>query len=97
MSVEGRDCRIYVMTRPHVYDFLKAVSELYEVVIFTASMSKVYGQSTASTLIRFWTNSTAEAKSQDVSTANTALFITEAMSKTSLASIVTSKTSSSST
>ena len=41
MNIEGKDCRIYVLTRPYVYDFLKVVSEFYEVVIFTASVSKV--------------------------------------------------------
>ena len=37
--------QVYVLKRPHVDAFMKRVGELYEVVIFTASLSKV-GSST---------------------------------------------------
>lgn len=33
--------KIYVTKRPHVDEFLRRVGELYECVLFTASLSKV--------------------------------------------------------
>jgi TFIIF-interacting CTD phosphatase-like protein len=33
--------QVYVAKRPHVDEFLKKMGEVYEVVVFTASLSKV--------------------------------------------------------
>ena len=41
IEIEGQTHQVYVLKRPHVDTFLKRVGELYEVVIFTASLSKV--------------------------------------------------------
>lgn len=41
VEIEGQNHNIYVIKRPHVDEFMKRVGELYEVVIFTASVSKV--------------------------------------------------------
>jgi RNA polymerase II subunit A small phosphatase-like protein len=41
IEIEGRRCEIFVMKRPGVDDFLSRMSQQYEVVIFTASLSKV--------------------------------------------------------
>lgn len=42
MEIEGQYHNVYVIKRPGVDAFLKRVGELYEVVVFTASVSK-YG------------------------------------------------------
>ncbi|KAF2763590.1 NIF-domain-containing protein [Teratosphaeria nubilosa] len=42
VEIEGQYHNVYVIKRPGVDAFLKAVGELYEVVVFTASVSK-YG------------------------------------------------------
>jgi TFIIF-interacting CTD phosphatase-like protein len=34
--------QVYVTKRPHVDEFLHRVGELYECVLFTASLAKVY-------------------------------------------------------
>lgn len=39
LRVNGAICNVYVAIRPHLQEFLKAVSPLFEVVIFTASVS----------------------------------------------------------
>jgi RNA polymerase II subunit A small phosphatase-like protein len=39
LSIEGRPVRIYVNIRPGVPQFLERVADLYEVVVFTASLS----------------------------------------------------------
>lgn len=39
-----RDCfvlQVYVLKRPHVDEFLKRMGELFECVLFTASLAKV--------------------------------------------------------
>lgn len=41
MEIEGQYHNIYVIKRPGVDQFMKRVGELYEVVVFTASVSKV--------------------------------------------------------
>lgn len=41
VEIEGRICEIYVLKRPGVDEFLYQVCQLYEVVVFTASLSKV--------------------------------------------------------
>jgi hypothetical protein len=41
VEIEGQWHNIYVLKRPGVDQFMKRVGELYEVVVFTASVSKV--------------------------------------------------------
>lgn len=41
MEIEGQYHNVYVIKRPGVDQFMKRVGELYEVVVFTASVSKV--------------------------------------------------------
>lgn len=43
VEIEGQYHNIYVIKRPGVDAFMKRVGELYEVVVFTASVSKVGG------------------------------------------------------
>ena len=40
VDIEGSICNIFVSKRPGVDNFLKVMSQYYEVVIFTASLSK---------------------------------------------------------
>ena len=40
IDIEGRICNIFVQIRPDCCDFLNEVAKYYEVVIFTASLSK---------------------------------------------------------
>jgi RNA polymerase II subunit A small phosphatase-like protein len=44
VEIEGQYHNIYVIKRPGVDAFMKRVGELYEVVVFTASVSKVSRQ-----------------------------------------------------
>ncbi|KAL4822031.1 hypothetical protein BDW67DRAFT_6664 [Aspergillus spinulosporus] len=63
VEIEGQYHNIYVIKRPGVDQFMKRVGELYEVVVFTASVSKV-GLCTAdqsdinllSMVILYWTS-----------------------------------------
>jgi RNA polymerase II subunit A small phosphatase-like protein len=41
VEIEGQFHNVYVIKRPGVDQFMKRVGELYEVVVFTASVSKV--------------------------------------------------------
>ena len=41
VEIEGSVCNIYVLKRPGVDEFLKRLSPFYEMVIYTASLSKV--------------------------------------------------------
>lgn len=41
VEIEGNYHNVYVIKRPGVDQFMKRVGELYEVVVFTASVSKV--------------------------------------------------------
>lgn len=41
VEIEGNYHNVYVIKRPGVDEFMKRVGELYEVVVFTASVSKV--------------------------------------------------------
>jgi len=41
IEIEGKQCDIYVLKRPGVDEFLLKMSEIFELVIFTASLSKV--------------------------------------------------------
>ena len=41
IEIEGQTHQVYVSKRPHVDTFLKRMGEIFEVVIFTASLSKV--------------------------------------------------------
>ena len=43
VEIEGQFHNVYVIKRPGVDNFMKRVGELYEVVVFTASVSKVCG------------------------------------------------------
>lgn len=45
VEIEGNYHNVYVIKRPGVDQFMKRVGELYEVVVFTASVSKVSRQS----------------------------------------------------
>ena len=68
VEIEGTYHNVYVIKRPGVDAFMKRVGELYEVVVFTASVSKVCRKPMFSpwmiletdfhdsTEIRFWTN-----------------------------------------
>lgn len=73
VEIEGTYHNVYVIKRPGVDAFMKRVGELYEVVVFTASVSKVFCKPSSSPLvvfetdfdhsteIRFWTNWTFTA------------------------------------
>lgn len=41
VEIDGHVHNVYVLKRPFVDEFMKRMGELYEVVIFTASLSKV--------------------------------------------------------
>lgn len=41
VEIENQVHNVYVLKRPGVDAFMKRVGELYEVVVFTASLSKV--------------------------------------------------------
>lgn len=45
MEIEGTYHNVYVIKRPGVDQFMKRIGELYEVVVFTASVSKVRARS----------------------------------------------------
>lgn len=40
VDIEGRICHVYVLVRPGCLKFLNEMAKYYEVVIFTASLSK---------------------------------------------------------
>lgn len=40
VDIEGRVCNVYVLVRPGCKQFLEEMEKYYEVVIFTASLSK---------------------------------------------------------
>lgn len=40
IDIEGRICNIYVLVRPSCVEFIQEVGKYFEVVIFTASLSK---------------------------------------------------------
>jgi carboxy-terminal domain RNA polymerase II polypeptide A small phosphatase len=40
VEIEGKICYVYVMVRPGTISFLEELAEYYELVIFTASLSK---------------------------------------------------------
>ena len=40
IEIDGQVCTIYVLVRPHVAEFLKRMAKIYELVVFTASLSK---------------------------------------------------------
>lgn len=40
VDIEGRVCNVYVLVRPGCKQFLTEIAKYYEVVIFTASLSK---------------------------------------------------------
>jgi RNA polymerase II subunit A small phosphatase-like protein len=40
VDIEGRICNVYVLVRPGCLKFLSEMSKYYEIVIFTASLSK---------------------------------------------------------
>ena len=41
VEIDGQVHQVYVTKRPHVDEFLRRVGELYECVLFTASLAKV--------------------------------------------------------
>lgn len=42
IEIEGNKHNVFVLKRPGVDEFMKRMGELYEIVVFTASLSKVY-------------------------------------------------------
>jgi RNA polymerase II subunit A small phosphatase-like protein len=40
IEIDGQVCMIYVLVRPHVVEFLQRMHKHFELVIFTASLSK---------------------------------------------------------
>lgn len=40
VEIEDRTCYVYVLIRPNALRFLQELKEYYEIVIFTASLSK---------------------------------------------------------
>jgi RNA polymerase II subunit A small phosphatase-like protein len=54
VEIEYNWHNVYVIKRPGVDNFLKKMGEIYEVVVFTASLSKVSGgiSSTTDSLLR---------------------------------------------
>ncbi|CEG65572.1 Putative Phosphatase PSR1 [Rhizopus microsporus] len=42
IEIEGHKHNVFVLKRPGVDEFMKRMGELYEIVVFTASLSKVY-------------------------------------------------------
>lgn len=43
VEIDGTIHQVYVLKRPFVDDFLQKMGELYECVLFTASLAKVRG------------------------------------------------------
>ena len=41
VEIDGIVHQVYVLKRPHVDEFLKRMGEIYECVLFTASLAKV--------------------------------------------------------
>ncbi len=41
MEIDGTIHQVYVLKRPHVDEFLLKMGELFECVLFTASLAKV--------------------------------------------------------
>ena len=41
VEIDGTVHQVYVLKRPYVDDFLKRMGELYECILFTASLAKV--------------------------------------------------------
>jgi NLI interacting factor-like phosphatase len=66
VEIEYHWHNVYVIKRPGVDNFLKKMGELYEIVVFTASLSKVFIfvvffssallNLSPSTLIQYWIN-----------------------------------------
>ena len=52
VDIEGVQHQVYVQKRPHVDEFLKRMGEMFECVLFTASLAKVYSHNTAIRIIR---------------------------------------------
>ena len=48
IEIDGQQHHVYVLKRPHVDEFLAALAPLFEVVLFTASLSKYSGRYPAS-------------------------------------------------
>lgn len=41
VEIDGTTHQVYVLKRPHVDEFLQRMGEIYECVLFTASLAKV--------------------------------------------------------
>jgi hypothetical protein len=59
VEIEGQYHNVYVIKRPGVDAFMKRVGELYEVVVFTASVSKASLSTTSQMFISLTFRSTA--------------------------------------
>jgi carboxy-terminal domain RNA polymerase II polypeptide A small phosphatase len=40
VCIDGRECTVYVLVRPGAIEFCEKMAQIYEVIIFTASLSK---------------------------------------------------------
>ena len=47
VEIEGVIHQVYVLKRPHCDEFLRRMGEMFECVLFTASLAKVYMQTPA--------------------------------------------------
>jgi hypothetical protein len=109
VEIEGTYHNVYVIKRPGVDAFMKRVGELYEVVVFTASVSKVCCKPlfspcidletdlNCSTEIHFWTSWTFTAWYTTDCSARVATTTKATMSRTFRKSDVISRRRSSST
>ncbi|XP_058874764.1 CTD (carboxy-terminal domain, RNA polymerase II, polypeptide A) small phosphatase-like a isoform X4 [Acipenser ruthenus] len=50
VEIDGTVHQVYVLKRPHVDTFLQKMGELFECVLFTASLAKVYKDSSCNSL-----------------------------------------------
>ena len=103
VEIEGTYHNVYVIKRPGVDAFMKRVGELYEVVVFTASVSKVCYRLLFSPLvtletdfnhsteIHFWTSWTFTAWYTTDCSVRVATTIKATMSRTSRKSDVISR------
>jgi TFIIF-interacting CTD phosphatase-like protein len=78
VEIEGQYHNVYVSKRPGVDQFMKRVGELYEVVVFTASVSKVRKSETVQNTIA---NGHSTATLYSISSTFMVSFITDSSAK----------------
>jgi RNA polymerase II subunit A small phosphatase-like protein len=81
VEIEGQYHNVYVIKRPGVDQFMKRVGELYEVVVFTASVSKVRITGPSRNLVGWWTNLHSTATRCLTNLISTVLYITDCSAK----------------